>query len=284
MKVLLLGARGQLGNDLCRFLNKTDSILLNHSDLEVTDIESVRSNLKEYLPEIVVHTAAYVRVDDCEINQDIAFKINAFGTQNMAIVSQEIGAKLIYISTDYVFDGENTIPYRESAKTNPINIYGKSKLAGEKFVQDICEKYLIVRGSGLFGIAGSSGKGGNFVETILNLGKIRNTLSVVNDQIFSPTYTVDMAQTIMQLISSDQNGIFHFTNSGSCSWFEFAAKIIDMAKLNTQVIPISSQQYQQKAKRPKYSVLDNHKLKQLGFEKTRSWETALAAYFKEKGY
>ena len=287
MRVLITGANGQLGSDLCRVLKDVEVIPLTHADVEITDMNSVKAAFTRHRPDIVINTAAYVRVDDCESNQDKAFLINALGARNVAVAAQELGAKLVHISTDYVFGGESeprTGPYTEFDFPISPNVYGKSKLAGENLVRHLCAKHFIIRSSGLFGVAGASGKGGNFVETMLRLAKERDELKVVNDQVFSPTYTRDLARKIAQLITTEYYGIFHITNRGSCSWYEFTREIMRLAGLKTPIIPITSDQYPQKARRPHYSVLDNYHLRLLGMDDTRPWQAALKDYMREKGH
>lgn len=287
MKVAITGANGQLGTDLCQVLHSTEILPLTHRDIEITNISSVKEILGKRKPDIIINTAAYVRVDDCETEPDKAFSINALGARNVAVVAQELGAKLVHISTDYVFGGEpgaRTIPYTEFDTPIPANVYGKSKLAGENFVEHLCHKYFIIRVSGLFGVAGTSGKGGNFVETILRLSKERDKLTVVNDQVFSPTYTKDSAQKIGQLITTEFYGIFHITNKGACSWYEFAKEVLQLAGLTTPIIPITSDQYPQKAKRPHFSVLDHYHLRLMDMDDIRPWQEALEDYMKEKGH
>lgn len=287
MKVLITGANGQLGTDLCQVLHHFQVIPLTHQDIEISDISSVKEAFSEYKPEIVINTAAYARVDDCEDNPDKAFLVNALGARNIAVVASEFRAKLIHISTDYVFGGEaepRATPYTEFDTPAPVNIYGKSKLAGEDFVRHLCQRHFIIRTSGLFGIAGSTSKGGNFVETMLGLGKEQDELRVVNDQIFSPTYTKDFARKVARLVTTEYYGIFHITNRGACSWYEFTKEILRLAGLETRVIPIPSDQYHQKAKRPSSSVLDNYHLRLLGIDNMRPWQEALRDYMIEKGH
>lgn len=287
MKVVVIGASGQLGSDLCRELGSAELIPLTHLQVEVADMASVKQALGRHQPDVVINTAAFHRVDDCETDQEKAFRVNALGARNIAVMAQELGAKLVYISTDYVFGGENeprTTPYTEFDTPIPANIYGESKLAGEIFVRHLCHRHFIIRTSGLFGVAGASGKGGNFVETMLRLGKERDELRVVNDQIFSPTYTKDLARKIAHLIDTEYYGIFYVTNKGACSWYEFAVEILRLAGMQTRVIPITSDQYPQKAKRPRFSVLDNYHLRLLGMDDIRSWQEALRDYMKEKGH
>lgn len=287
MKVVVTGANGQLGTDLCRALHNFDVIALTHVDIEIADIASVRESMLKHKPAIIINTAAYVRVDDCEDEKDKAFRVNALGARNVAVVAQELGAKLVHISTDYVFGGEiepRTTPYTEFDTPVPLSVYGKSKLAGENLVRHLCQKHFIIRSSGLFGVAGSSSKGGNFIETILRLAKERNELKVVDDQVFSPTYTRDLAWKIAQLMATDYYGIFHITNRGACSWYEFTKEILRLAGIKTPVVPITSDQYPQKARRPHYSALDNYHLRLLGMDDMRSWQEALKDYTKEKGH
>lgn len=287
MKVLVIGANGQLGTDLCKALQEFEVIPLTHKDVEISDMSSVKQAFTKYKPDIVINTAAYVRVDDCETEQDKAFLINALGARNVAVAAQELRAKLVHISTDYVFGGDTesrTIPYTEFDTPMPVNTYGKSKLAGEEFVRSLCLRHFIVRSSGLFGVAGASGKGGNFVETMLRLARERSELKVVNDQVFSPTYTKDLAGKIAQLINTEYYGIFHITNGSSCSWYEFAQEILKQAGLKTPIIPITSGEYPQKARRPRFSVLDNHHLRLLGLDDMRPWQEALKDYMIEKGH
>jgi len=287
MKVLVTGANGQLGTDLCRALHDLAVIPLTHTDIEITDIESIKEVFNKHKPDTVINTAAYVRVDDCETDEDKAFLVNALGIRNVAVVTQDIQAKLVHISTDYVFggdDGPRTAPYTEFDIPVPLSAYGKSKLAGEDFVRHFCRRHFIIRTSGLFGVAGSSGKGGNFVETMLRLGKERDELRVVDDQLFSPTYARDLARKIVQLINTEYYGIFHITNKDTCSWYEFTKEILSLAGLKTPVVPITSDQYPQKARRPHFSVLDNYHLRLLGMDDMRSWREALKDYMTEKGH
>ena len=287
MKIVVIGASGQLGSDLCKQLGATDLVPLTHSDIEIARMDSVRDSVGKLRPSIIINTAAFHRVDDCEVDPDKAFRVNAIGARNVAVVAQELGAKLVHISTDYVFGGETeprTIPYTEFDTPVPPNVYGKSKLAGEDFVRHLCRRHFIFRVSGLFGVAGSSGKGGNFVETMLRLAKERNELKVVNDQVFSPTYTRDLARKIVQLMTTEYYGIFHITNKGICSWYEFTTEILRLAGIKTPVMPITRDQYPQKARRPRYSVLDNYHLRLLGMDDMRPWQEALKDYMVARGH
>ena len=287
MKVAVTGANGQLGTDFCRALHNFDVIPFTHADIEIADLASVREAMLKHKPAIIINTAAYVRVDDCEDEKEEAFQVNALGARNVAVVAQELGARLVHISTDYVFGGEvepRTTPYTEFDTPIPLSIYGKSKLAGENLVRHFCLRHFIVRASGLFGVAGSSGKGGNFIETMLRLARERDELKVVNDQVFSPTYTRDLAQKIAQLMATEYYGIFHITSKGACSWYEFTTETLKLAGITTTVVPITSDQYPQKARRPRYSVLDNYHLRLLGMDDMRPWQEALKDYLVARGH
>ena len=287
MKIAIIGADGQLGTDLSQALSNFEVISLTQTDIEITSMDSVRKALSNHKPDAIVNTAAFVRVDDCETEPDKAFQVNALGARNVAVVAQELGAKLVHTSTDYVFGGEpepKRSPYTEFDVPIPLNLYGKSKLAGENLVQHLCNRYFIVRTSSLFGIAGAMGKGGNFIETIIKLAKERDELRVVNDQVFSPTYTPDLASKIAQLIATEYYGIFHITNSGTCSWYQFAVEVLKLARLKTPITPITSAEYHQKARRPNNSALDNYQLRLLGMANMRSWQEALKDYMIHKGH
>ncbi len=287
MKVAVTGANGQLGTDLCRVLRNFDVVPLTHADIEVADMASVKKALLKHKPAVIINTAGYVRVDDCETEKDKAFSVNALGARNVAVVAQELGARLVHLSTDYVFGGEGSrqnTPYIEFDVPAPLNTYGKSMLAGENLVRHLCFRHFVVRTSGLYGIAGSSGKRGNFVETVLSLARERDELRVVDDQVLSPTYTRDLAQKVAQLISTEYYGVFHVTNKDFCSWYQFAMEILKQAGLKTPVVPITSDQYPRKARRPHFSVLDNCHLRLLGMDDMRPWQDALKDYLTTKGH
>lgn len=286
MKALVIGADGQLGTDLCIALKDFNVIPLTHNDIEIADLNSVKKALNKYEPDVIINTAAYMRVDDCETNPDKAFLINALGARNVAVIAQELEAKLVYISTDYVLGGEaepRTVPYTEFDTPTPANVYGRSKLAGENLVQHLCTKHFIIRTAGLFGFAGTS-KEKNFVETILRLAQERDELRVINDQVFSPTYTKDLVKKIVQLIDTEYYWIFHITNKGICTWYELAKEISRLAGLKIPVTPITSDQYPQEAKRPRFSALDNYHLRLLGMDDMRTWQEAVRDYMIGKGH
>ena len=282
MKIALLGAGGQLATDLEPALAGGQIHAIGHRDLDVTDHARARAVLGELRPDTIINTAAYHRVDECESQPELAFAVNALAALNLARVANELGAILVHFSSDYVFDGRARAPYTEEHCPRPLSVYGNSKLAGEHLVGSASRKCFLIRSCGLYGAAGSSGKGGNFVETIVRKARAGEEIRVVSDQVVTPTYTVDLARQIGVLIETDHCGLFHITNEGCCSWYEFARAICELARLPVDVEPTTSQLYKTPAIRPKYSVLENHRLKQLGLNTMRPWRQALAAYLKEK--
>ena len=267
MKILVTGANGMLGQDLCPILedNDFDVIETDINNMDITDIKSVEAVLSENKPDIVIHCAAYTNVDKAEEDKEAAFKINAEGTENIAKICKKLDITLIYISTDYVFDGTKKDKYIPSDNTNPINVYGESKLAGEKAVQK-CEKYYITRTSWLYGHHGK-----NFVETMISLND-KPELKVVDDQIGCPTWTVELANGIVKLISDNAPyGIYQICGSGHTSWYGFAKKIFELANINVNLKPCTTDEYPRPAKRPKNSIMDNGRM-------CRKWETALKDY------
>jgi dTDP-4-dehydrorhamnose reductase len=277
-KILITGVGGMLGWALVNNLSREYEVKgIDIQDGDITDQSAITKIIKDYRPKIIIHAAAYTDVDGSELNRQRSFAVNAKGTESVSLASKEINAVLFYISTDYVFDGQKKKPYIETDLPHPINIYGQSKLAGEKIIQSLLDKYFILRTSWLFGP-----KGKNFVTTILNKAEEDKVLKIVSDQLGSPTYTLDLAKVINALIanidfgdSASIYGIYHITNSGSCSWYEFAKKIISLRQLNIQVLPISSQESKRPAQRPKMSVLDNAKLKAVFNLSLRPWQEAL---------
>jgi len=278
MKIALLGANGQLGQDLLRALRQYDVYALTRTDFEVTDHARVREKLLEIRPDVVLNTTAYHRVDDCETHADLAYDVNALAVLNLVRVANDLDAVLLHISTDYVFDGRARQPYTEYSEPFPLSVYGNSKLAGEILVRTMAKKYFLIRTCGLYGVAGSQGKGGNFVQTMLTKAKRGETIRVVHDQVVTPTYTADLADQIAQILPTRQFGLFHMTNEGSCTWYEFARAIFELSKIQADLSPTSSDVYKTPAIRPKYSVLENARLKELRLNRMRHWRDALAAY------
>jgi dTDP-4-dehydrorhamnose reductase len=262
IKTLILGAGGMLGSDLCKAF--PEAVKFTHKDLDITSRKQVLEAIREINPDVVINAAAYTDVDGCEDNQELAYEVNGDGPGNIAEACSIVGAKLVHFSTDYVFDGSKK-EYTESATPNPINVYGHSKLLGEKKITENVDDFRIIRISWLFGTHGK-----NFVDTMLKLSREMDTVKVVNDQFGKPTYTVDLAAKVKEIIGLEP-GIYHITNDGICSWYEFASSIID------NVIPCTSEEFPRKAKRPKYSVLANTKT-----EPMRHWKEALKDYLKER--
>ena len=297
MRILITGACGMLGRDLVEVLSEGQKLYLLDVEtfspslssqfstltLDITDSAKTYTEVTRINPDIVIHSAAYTDVDGCETNRDLAFRVNALGTRNIALACQRFDTELLYISTDFVFDGEKGEPYLEFDRPNPQSIYAKSKYWGELYIKSLLNRFYIVRSSWLFG---KNGK--NFVSTILNLAKQKKEIEVVNDQIGSPTYTKDLAQAIAQLIGREGKdsitraslyGIWHITNSGQCSWYEFAREILQDS--DVPVKPITSEELNRPAKRPKFSVLENSVRKFQGWKSLRHWKEALKDYLEE---
>jgi len=282
MKVAVIGANGQLGTDLVEVFGE-EAFPLTHKDLDVTDFESLKI-LKELKPDVIINTAAYVRVDDAEIYPEKAFQVNAIGALNVARVASEIGAVNIYISTDYVFDGTKGESYTEEDAPNPLNVYGLSKYAGEIFTRNYSRKYYIIRVASLYGKAGASGKGGNFVEFMIQKAKNGEEIKVVDDMFMNPTYTKDVAITLKKFLElKPEFGVYHVANEGYCSWYEFTKAIFEILGWEVEVKPIKASELKRLAKRPQFSALKNKKLEELGL-RMRHWKEALRDYLKEKGY
>lgn len=284
-KVVLLGAGGQLGTDLCKAfgLRDIDFLPLSHADLDICDYGKVAQVLSAIKPNVVVNTAALHRLEACEEDPQRAFAVNTLAVRNLAEVCEGLSASVVHISTDYIFDGDQSTPYREDAPPNPLNVYGVSKVAGEYFVRNYNRKHLLIRTSGLYGVVGASDKSGNFVETMRRLGAEVRSVTVVTDQILSPTYTADLAGKIVELIENKAYGLFHVTNSGECSWYEFAETIFELWDPSVKVKPTTTTEFGSRVARPYYSVLGNFRLEEQGFSVLRSYRDALAAYLHEKG-
>lgn len=275
MKVLVTGVKGQLGYDVVNELEKRglEAVGVDIDEMDITDAVSVDKVIKETSPDAVIHCAAYTAVDAAEDNVELCRKVNADGTANIAKVCKELDIKMMYISTDYVFDGQGERPWEPDDERHPLNVYGQTKYEGEVAVTDALDKYFIVRIAWVFGVNGK-----NFIKAILNKAKMVDTLTVVNDQFGSPTYTFDLARLLVDMIQSDKYGFYHATNEGICTWYEFACEIIRQAGLNTKVLPVSADQYPAKAKRPTNSRMSKEKLTENGFEKLPAWQDALKRY------
>src|SRR3954469_17010458 len=282
MRILLIGSEGQLARDLAIGLSGHELVLRSHRELEIRDDVAVQQIVSEVAPDCIINTAAYHRVDECEDRPELAFAVNAVGAYNFARAAQEHGVKLVHFSTDFVFDGKKRTPYTEADRRNPLSVYGMSKWAGERLIERYCEKHYVIRTSGLYGTGGSSSKGGNFVRSILRAAEHGKPLHVVNDQTITPTSTADLAEKVAQLLEHESYGIYHMTNTGECSWFDFAKEVLRLAGVSAEITPVTSEEYGAKAQRPAYSVLDNTRMRALGVEEFGPWQSALAEFIKEE--
>ena len=256
-----------------------EGIGVDVQEMDITDAEACRRVIKNSGADAVIHCAAYTAVDAAEDNADLCRRINGEGTRNVAQACKEADTKLMYISTDYVFDGQGTRPWEPDDERHPLNVYGQTKYEGELAVEELSDKYFIVRIAWVFGVAGK-----NFIKTMLRLGKERGAVSVVDDQIGSPTYTYDLARLLVDMIQTDKYGRYHATNEGLCSWYEFAKEIFRQAGMDVPVTPVSSDQFPAKAARPSNSRLSKEKLGENGFERLPAWQDALGRFLKEIEY
>jgi dTDP-4-dehydrorhamnose reductase len=268
MRVFITGASGQLGSEIERAFEGSDFFLGGRNESDITD-QGIIKTIVDFGPDLVIHTAAFTDVDGCETEPDKAFKVNAFGTRNVAVGAEKAGAKLVYISTDYVFDGKSDEPYDEFSRTNPINVYGMSKLSGEEFIKHLSRRFFIVRSSWLYGKTGK-----NFVKTILDILREKDELRVVHDQRGTPTYVKDLAEIISKIARTDAYGLYHASGGGHCTWYEFALEILHLAGIKKEVVPISSSELNMPAPRPANSALTSIALKQIGIE-SRHWKEAI---------
>lgn len=275
MRVLVTGAKGQLGHDIVNELMRRDheAVGVDIEEMDITDAKAVKKVIEEAGVESVVHCAAYTAVDAAEDHEELCRRINAGGTANIARVCGELGLKMIYISTDYVFDGEGERPWEPDDERKPLNVYGKTKYEGELAVEKYVEKFYIVRIAWVFGVNGK-----NFVKTMLNLGRTQNQINVVNDQFGSPTYTFDLARLLVDMVETDKYGRYHATNEGICTWYEFAREIFRQADIDVTVIPVLSEQLPNKARRPHNSRMNKDKLDANDFVRLPAWQDALGRY------
>ena len=282
MRILITGGNGQLAYDLQRALAEDDVRALSRQELDICNYAQATAVVRSYRPDILINTAAFHRVDDCETQQEPAFATNAFAVRHLAQLCGELNAQLVHFSTDYVFGGqEERAPLREDDPPAPLSVYGTSKLAGEYLAQLTWRRAVVIRTCGLYGIAGASGKGGNFVQTMLRKAREGAALRVVDDQECTPTSTKDLAQRVARLIRQDVAGLIHITNSGSCTWYEFAKAIFELAGIDAALSPTTSQEYVTPAVRPPYSVLARERLAALGQDDLRPWQEALSDYLEE---
>ena len=277
MKVLVTGVKGQLGYDVVKDLEKRghQPIGVDRDEMDLMDNEAIRTFILNLKPEAIIHCAAYTAVDKAEEEVETCYQINAEAVKVISECAKELDVKLIYISTDYVFDGTKEGEYVETDLPNPINVYGASKLKGEQYVQTLLEKYYIVRISWVFGVNGN-----NFIKTMRRLGSERDKLNIINDQVGSPTYTADLAPLLVDMMETDKYGIYHGTNEETCSWYEFANEIFKQSGIEVKTNPITTDQYPTAAKRPMNSRMSKAKLKANGFNLLPTWQEALAHYLK----
>jgi dTDP-4-dehydrorhamnose reductase len=287
MKILITGSKGQLGNELqdiiktgkaeigeiSEEIKNSEVFALDVEELDITNLGQVKKVLYDIKPDVVINCAAATNVDGCESNKDLAFKINAIGPRNLAIVCEVIGAKLVQVSTDYVFSGVGETPLTEYDLTAPYSVYGKTKLKGEEYVREFSSKYYIVRTAWLYGYVGK-----NFVYTMMNLGEQKESLNVVNDQKGNPTNANDLAYHILKLIETEEYGIYHCTGKGECTWYDFAKLIMELSGRKCIVNPCTSEEFKTPAKRPEYSSLDNIMLRCTVGDEMRDWKEALKSF------
>jgi dTDP-4-dehydrorhamnose reductase len=281
MKIAVIGANGQLGSDaVTAFAGNGDEVVaLTHSDIELQDIDSVSTCLQEIRPEVVVNTAAMHHVENCELEPQKAFAVNGLGARNLALVVRDIGATLMHVSTDYVFDGAKASPYEESDAPNPLNVYGTTKLCGEYFVRSTLEKHFVLRTSAIYGRKPCRAKGGlNFIELMLKLAKERGEVRVVDSEIITPTSTSELGRQIVALSRSDFYGLYHATAEGSASWHEFAREVFTITGTKVTLKVAGPNEFPAKVPRPKYSVLENHGLKSHGLNIFKPWQEGVREY------
>ncbi|MFC5469678.1 dTDP-4-dehydrorhamnose reductase [Cohnella suwonensis] len=275
--LLVTGANGQLGQELVRLGDDRVNIVgYGREQLDVTNLLQCREAVAAVRPDAIIHAGAYTAVDKAESEPDEAYRINAIGTRNLTLAANEQGTKLCYISTDYVFDGTASLPYNEYDNTNPQSIYGKSKRAGEVLLQSLCDHYFIVRTSWVYGKYGN-----NFVKTMLKLASERDSVTVVHDQIGSPTYTYDLGRFLIELVQTEAYGIYHASNTGTCTWYEFARAIFEESGLSVRTEPCTTEQFSRTTPRPAYSVMDHSAIRQNGLTDLRPWREGLKAFLKE---
>jgi dTDP-4-dehydrorhamnose reductase len=284
MKIVVIGANGQLGNDVVRaFENNGDEVYaMGHSDIEVENIGSVFGSLRNLQPEIVVNTAAMHHVEKCEMEPEKAYAVNALGPKNLACVGNDLGFVLVHVSTDYVFDGAKGSPYEEDDIAQPLNVYGKTKLEGEQFVRTGMDKYFILRTSALYGTSPCRGKSAqNFIQLMLKLAKERREVRVVDSEVVTPTSTAELSEQILVLSRAECYGLYHATPEGSCSWFEFARTIFSLTNTEASLKVAVPGEFPAKTPRPEYSVLENRALKIQGLNRFGAWQTGLHTYVEQ---
>ena len=293
MKILITGCNGQLGSELAKNLREGVTELgplpaalenaavtcTDSATLDITDLGAVLSFVKDGGYELIINCAAYTNVNGCESDSDTAFRVNALGPRNLAMAAERFGAKLIHVSTDYVFAGDGSVPYTEWDLCDPQSVYGRTKYLGEQYVRDFCTRYFIVRTAWLYGYIGN-----NFVKTMLKLAKERGGAKVVNDQRGNPTNAADLAYHLLKLAVTEEYGIYHCTGNGECSWYDFASKIVEYSGIPATITPCTTEEYPTPAKRPAYSSLDHRMLRNTVGDEMRGWEEALKCYLEHLEY
>lgn len=284
MRVVVIGAAGQLGSDLIEVLRaqREEVIALTRADLDVTNSLAVRAELVRHAPNVIVNCSVYHPVDDCENHPDRSFAVNATAIRDIGLVANQVSASVVHFSSDYVFDGEVGRPYTEDDVPNPITVFGVSKVAGEQLLRAVCRRHFIFRTSGLYGLSGSRVKRGNFVETMLRLGKQNGRVRVVNDLRMAQTSTRDLANQVLALIRTECYGTYHASDHGDYSWYEFALKIFEYSGMEVEVTPVSFREMPTLAPRPKYSVLKNQRLLTSGLDQMQPIDIALQAYLRSR--
>jgi dTDP-4-dehydrorhamnose reductase len=283
LRVAILGSRGQLGSDLTAAFQDAEVVALKRSDFDVRDVDAARRTLASHRPAVVINTTAFHKVEECEKQAEAAFAVNAIAAAELAAATAEIGARFVHVSTDYVFGGSSTRPLTEDVPPAPLQTYGVTKAAGEWMIRLANPDALVVRASGLYGAAGASGKGGNFIETVLRLARERGEMKIVTDQVLSPTYTHDLARALRRLVEADASGIVHVTNSGECSWYELASWVVELSGSGARVNQTTTAEFGSPVRRPSYSALDNARCRALGLPPLRHWREAVRAYLVAKG-
>lgn len=283
MRVLLIGANGQLGSDLLRVFQTAGDVVVpcTHTQLDVCAEEQLSEVIEQAKPDVVLNTAAFHKVEECERKPALAFHVNGTAAMNLALACRRLGAVLVHFSTDYVFDGRKNAAYKETDVPAPLNVYGASKVAGEHLIACNTNRYFLIRTCGLYGIAGSSGKGGNFVENMLKKAIAGDAVRVVDDQVLTPTYTLDLAESTRSLIVSEKFGLYHLSSEGQCSWYEFTRSIFECAGIGAQLTAVKSADLPSSVQRPSYSVLSKAKLRGLHLS-IPSWQDALPRYLQER--
>jgi dTDP-4-dehydrorhamnose reductase len=283
-RIAVIGATGQLGTDLVDVLADTDLVPLTHADADICDHAGTKRALERVRPDVVINAAAHNKVDAAETEPEAAFRTNALAVWNLAELSRRLDFMFVHVSTDYVFGGEKRTPYREDDRPNPINVYGVSKLAGEHLCLAASDRCLLIRTSGLYGVARRPGRADNFVNTMLRLATEERPIRVINDQTLTPTFTADLARSIRTLaLDEDRHGLYHVTNAGECTWYEFATKVFELSGLRPDVAPINTEELGAAARRPAYSVLAHGRLREAGVAEPRPWTDAVTDYLTRIG-